>query len=96
MKRKEGISNRGSTKRKWYDLIGQSGLPIVHPGGAHATRQLLEMCGVNQNKKVFDAGCGTGWTACETARSRGGHVVGIDARLNNVQFENTIRMVTML
>ena len=41
-------------------------------------RNLLEMCKLAPGLRVLDVGCGTGYTACETAREFGSRVTGID------------------
>jgi ubiquinone/menaquinone biosynthesis C-methylase UbiE len=63
---------------KWYDFQGSMGIPIIHLGGARATRDLLALCNISEESEVLDVGCGTGYTACEIAQKYKSHVVGID------------------
>jgi arsenite methyltransferase len=51
-----------------------------HGGGVRATRELIELCHVNQSKYVLDVGCGVGMTPVDLAKSYGCRVVGVDIR----------------
>ena len=62
----------------WYNFQGKMGIPIIHLGGARATRDLLALCNITEKSEVLDVGCGTGYTACEIAKEYGSRVVGID------------------
>ena len=62
----------------WYNFQGRMGIPIIHIGGARATRDLLALCNITEESVVLDVGCGTGYTVCEIAQKYGSHVVGID------------------
>jgi ubiquinone/menaquinone biosynthesis C-methylase UbiE len=66
--------------REWYDFVGQLAdtLPGIHMGGQDATRTLLEMCQINETKRILDVGCGAGHTACLIAQEFGARVHGID------------------
>ncbi|USS40646.1 class I SAM-dependent methyltransferase [Thermococcus aggregans] len=55
------------------------GLEIIHPGGLEITKELAELCGVNEKSKVLDVACGTGESACFLAETFGCEVVGVDA-----------------
>jgi ubiquinone/menaquinone biosynthesis C-methylase UbiE len=65
---------------EWYDFIGilSDIIPALHLGGSQATKDLLEMCGLNPETSVLDIGCGGGQTACKIAKEYGSNVVGID------------------
>ena len=63
---------------KWYNFQGKMGIPIIHLGGARATRDLVALCNINEKSEVLDVGCGTGYTACEIAQKHSSYVVGID------------------
>lgn len=78
MHQEEEISQEEKIKHSYYDLVGQWNIPIVHSGGLKATDELLEMCRVNKKSNLLDVGCGTGFTACLTAKKYNCHVVGID------------------
>ncbi len=49
-----------------------------HLGGLKATRELIELCHINESKYVLDVGCGVGMTACYIAKKYGCRVVGVD------------------
>ncbi|MBN1935542.1 MAG: class I SAM-dependent methyltransferase [Anaerolineae bacterium] len=51
-----------------------------HMGGFATTQALIDLCGVDQNSRVLEVGCGAGATACYLAKTYGCHVVGIDLR----------------
>jgi ubiquinone/menaquinone biosynthesis C-methylase UbiE len=51
-----------------------------HGGGSRATRELIELCHVDEGKHVLDVGCGVGITTCNLARQHGCTVVGVDIR----------------
>jgi ubiquinone/menaquinone biosynthesis C-methylase UbiE len=69
---------------KWYNFQGDMGIPIIHLGGARATRDLVAFCNINEESEVLDVGCGTGYTACEIAQKYNSHVVGIDISRNMI------------
>jgi ubiquinone/menaquinone biosynthesis C-methylase UbiE len=75
----EAISKPVGT-REWYDFIGQLAdtMPGIHMGGQDATRTLLEMCQIDESKRILDVGCGHGYTACLIANELGARVHGID------------------
>jgi len=66
--------------RDWYDFIGLLAdmIPGIQMGGREATYTLLDMCGVDETKRILDVGCGGGYTACLIAEKYGAHVDGID------------------
>lgn len=49
-----------------------------HYGGLKATRELIELLDLKEDKYVLDIGCGIGATACYIAKKYGCKVVGID------------------
>ncbi len=49
-----------------------------HMGGLKATRELIELCHINEGKYVLVVGCGTGVTPCYLAKGHGCRVVGVD------------------
>jgi SAM-dependent methyltransferase len=51
-----------------YLLFGLLGKQVIHPGGRHATEELLELAALAQGQQVLDIGCGVGTTAIEMAK----------------------------
>jgi arsenite methyltransferase len=51
-----------------------------HGGGFRATRELTELCHIDQSAYVLDVGCGVGMTPCDLAKRYGCRVVGVDIR----------------
>jgi len=51
-----------------------------HAGGLRATRELIELCHIDEGKYVLDVGCGVGMTPCYLAKRLGCRVVGVDIR----------------
>lgn len=49
-----------------------------HMGGLNATKELIELCHIDQDKYVLEVGCGVGRTACYIAKSYGCRVMGVD------------------
>ncbi len=63
---------------KWYDFLGEVGMPTLHVGGVTATKRLLQMCDIREGSRTLVVGCGTGYTACEIAEVYSSSVYGID------------------
>ncbi|MFB6147195.1 MAG: class I SAM-dependent methyltransferase [Halobacteriaceae archaeon] len=59
----------------------------LHPGGAEATRALLDRAGAAPGERLLDVGCGGG-EAVALARDRGLAAVGVDRRAGS---PNTVR-----
>ena len=62
-----------------YELIAEVGFKkYFHLGGCDATRELIDLCPINENSYVIDLGCATGKTACYLAQRYGCKVIGVD------------------
>lgn len=61
-----------------YFVLQASWGMTKHVGGLKATRQLIELCHINQDKYVLVVGCGVGATPCYLAKTYGCRVVGVD------------------
>jgi arsenite methyltransferase len=62
-----------------YELVAEVGFKRhFHLGGFDATRELIELCPINEDSYVLDVGCASGRTACYLAQSLGCQVVGLD------------------
>ncbi len=62
-----------------YELVAEVGFKkYFHLGGSEATRELIDLCPINENSRVIDIGCASGKTACFLARRYGCKVIGID------------------
>ncbi|MHA2295021.1 MAG: class I SAM-dependent methyltransferase [Candidatus Hodarchaeales archaeon] len=66
-----------------YDFVAQYNFPI-HGGGYKATRELLDMCQLDEKSRVLDVGCGPGHAACLIAEQYGSRVMGIDLSENMI------------
>lgn len=47
-------------------------------GGLKATKELIELCHINEGKYVLEVGCGVGITSCYIAKMYGCRVIGVD------------------
>jgi arsenite methyltransferase len=54
------------------------GLEVLHPGGLEITKELAELCHIQEGSKVLDVASGTGESACYLAENFGCEVVGVD------------------
>ena len=54
----------------YFELQGMFGA-TKHGGGLKATRELVELCHIDEDKHVLDVGCGPGLTACYIAKEAG-------------------------
>jgi cyclopropane fatty-acyl-phospholipid synthase-like methyltransferase len=61
-----------------YLLFGLLGKRVIHPGGRHATEELLELAALSPGQRVLDIGCGAGTTAIEMATRFGVKVTAAD------------------
>lgn len=62
-----------------YELVAAVGFKkYFHLGGFNATRELIDLCPINENSHVIDIGCASGKTASYLARRYGCTVIGVD------------------
>jgi ubiquinone/menaquinone biosynthesis C-methylase UbiE len=62
-----------------YELIAEVGFKkYFHLGGFDATRELIDLCPINENSCVIDIGCASGKTACYLAQRYDCNVLGVD------------------
>jgi len=61
----------------YFELQASWGM-TKHMGGLKATRELIELCHIDEGKYVLVVGCGVGITPCYLAKRYGCRVVGID------------------
>ena len=64
-------------KNLYFDLQADIGI-TKHMGGRKATRELMELCHVQEDQYILEIGCGLGRTSCYIAREYGCRVVGVD------------------
>jgi len=69
------------TKQEWsyFELQAYVGT-TKHMGGAQTTDALIDLCHIDADKSVLDAGCGAGATASALAQQVGCAVMGVDLR----------------
>ncbi len=51
---------------------------VGHRGGLKATGDLLQMCDRQPGQRILGVGCGSGYTACTTAKQHQASVVAVD------------------
>ena len=56
-----------------------------HMGGLRTTKELIELCGIDESKYVLEVGCGVGATASYLAKNVGCRVLGVDIRPTMVE-----------
>lgn len=64
-------------KDLYFGLQADFGI-TKHLGGREATRELAELCHIQEGQYVLEIGCGIGSTACYLAQQVGCRLVGID------------------
>jgi ubiquinone/menaquinone biosynthesis C-methylase UbiE len=62
----------------YFDMLAEMDF-TKHLGGIAATRELIELCYIEQDKYVLEVGCGVGVTPCYIAKKYGCRVVGVDS-----------------
>jgi arsenite methyltransferase len=61
----------------YFDLQAEMGI-TKHAGGLDATKELVELCRIDEDKILLVVGCGSGISACKIAKMYGCRIVGID------------------
>ena len=79
----ENNSGRGTRSVEedptYFELHAYSGA-TKHMGGLSTTKELIELCGIDERTHVLEVGCGTGATARYMAKKLGCRVMGVDIR----------------
>jgi SAM-dependent methyltransferase len=68
----------------YFELHAYSGA-TKHVGGLSTTKELIELCGIDERTHVLEVGCGTGATARYLAKKLGCRVMGVDIRASMVE-----------
>jgi arsenite methyltransferase len=63
----------------YFELHAYTGA-TKHMGGLNTTKELIELCGIDEGTYVLEIGCGVGATACYMAKNLGCRVLGVDIR----------------
>jgi len=67
------------TPSEIYEMIAEVGFKkYFHLGGFDATKELIDLCPINENSRIIDIGCASGKTACYLARRYRCNVTGVD------------------
>jgi arsenite methyltransferase len=74
------MQQKESQKPDSYYFALQSSWGLTkHMGGLKATKELIELCHIDENSYVLEVGCGVGITACYMAEEYGCKSIAIDA-----------------
>jgi arsenite methyltransferase len=68
----------------YFELHAYSGA-TKHMGGLSTTKELIELCGIDERSYVLEVGCGTGATARYLAKKLGCRVLGVDIRPSMIE-----------
>jgi SAM-dependent methyltransferase len=72
------------SEERFFDFAAAVGL-TKHLGGLEATREMVELCRLQEGSYVLDVGCGAGATSCYLAGQLGLRVAGVDISEGMVQ-----------
>lgn len=67
----------------YFELQAYTGA-TKHMGGFESTKELIQLCHIEEGMVVLDVGAGVGATACYLAREHGCRVVGVDLRASMI------------
>lgn len=81
---RETLDPISESGRTYFSFLADMGI-TKHHGSLSATRELVELCHIAEQKYVLDVGCGVGATPAYLAREHGCRVVGIDITPKMVQ-----------
>lgn len=68
----------------YFELHAYTGA-TKHMGGLSTTKELMELCGIDEGTYVLEVGCGVGATACYMAKEIGCRVLGVDIRPSMIE-----------
>jgi len=86
-KKQPSLAETSDPKVTYFELQAFIGT-TKHMGGFETTRELIELCHMNEDTYVLDVGCGVGATACYLAKRYGCSVVGVDVRESMIARSN--------
>ncbi len=77
-RKQQSISEEdGELENPYFDVQAEMGT-TVHGGSLKATKDLVQLCHINEESYILDVGCGVGITACYLAKEYGCKVLAID------------------
>ena len=77
-RKQQSISEEdGELENPYFDVQAEMGT-TVHGGSLKATKDLVQLCHINEESYILDVGCGVGITACYLAKEYGCRVLAID------------------
>ncbi len=82
--KKQQITN---LENPYFDIQAEMGI-TKHAGGLDATKELVELCHIDEDKTLLVIGCGSGISACKIAKIYGCRIVGIDISKEMVEQSN--------
>jgi len=74
----EKLSRRAVSQLNYYDFIAYLGMPLFQFSGLRVAEDLIRRCGIYENSRVLEVGCGTGFMACRISKEKNCQIQGID------------------
>lgn len=71
-------------KLSYYDFMSYFNVPFFTIGGIKSVEQLADLCEINENSKILEIGCGTGFNSVQIAKKYGCEIIGIDISENMI------------